>query len=56
MGASRAKKPVIYVDAEHLAEAVSLLLRFDPEQHDPRDYVLTIAESIVAKARFRRGE
>lgn len=44
----------IFVEAERLAAAVSLLARFDPERHNPKDYVLTIAEASQAGVRFRR--
>ena len=48
--------PVTFVDEASLDAAVLLLLRFDPEHHHPKDYVLTIAGAIVGTRLCRRGE
>lgn len=41
------------VERARLDAAADLLWRYDPEQHHPLDYVLTIAEAISGE-RFRR--
>ena len=44
---ARSRKAAIYVEDQRLDEAVDRLLRFDPEHHNPRDYVLSIAGAML---------
>jgi hypothetical protein len=49
-----AKQEPIWVGRERVDAAVELLLSYSPEQHQPRDYVLTIASSILGRSLQRR--
>ena len=44
----------IFVSRELLDEASALLFLYDPEQHHPADYALTIVSSILGHRPFRR--
>lgn len=43
-------------DTASIDAAVDLLVRYDPDHHDPRDYVLTIAQTILQKRLQRYDE